>query len=142
MTPGRPVIVGVSEPTLALRSDAMEHVATSRTRAVIPVHPHGHTAHMPGINRIARRYVLAVIEDCAQAHQAGLNGEGRHTHHMRGHRARLGEANRYRHHAIRTAADPGRAPRLRPTCGSQAPACAFRPIRSSPTPRSSRSCGW
>jgi dTDP-4-amino-4,6-dideoxygalactose transaminase len=40
--------------------------------AVIPVHLYGHPADMAAIMDIAGRYDLAVIEDCAQAHGAGI----------------------------------------------------------------------
>ena len=42
--------------------------------AVIPVHLYGHPADMPAITAIARSRRLLVIEDCAQAHGARLNG--------------------------------------------------------------------
>ncbi|MER6076390.1 DegT/DnrJ/EryC1/StrS family aminotransferase [Streptomyces sp. NPDC001817] len=107
------------------------------------MHLHGHMADMSAINQIAARHKLTVIEDCAQAPGASLDGKtagtwgdygcfsfwvgknigglddagaivtttderaevlrqladmgrtgtDRHTHHLRGHRARLGEVN-------------------------------------------------
>ncbi|MFJ9947753.1 DegT/DnrJ/EryC1/StrS family aminotransferase [Kitasatospora sp. NPDC091207] len=69
-----PVIVDVTEPTLTLCPKAMEAAVTERTRAVIPVHLHGHMADMPTINQVASRHGLTVIEDCAQAPGASLNG--------------------------------------------------------------------
>ncbi|MET8858837.1 DegT/DnrJ/EryC1/StrS family aminotransferase [Streptomyces sp. NPDC004579] len=69
-----PVVVDVSEPTLTLCPKAAEAAVTGRTRAVIPVHLHGHMADMPALNEIALRHRLVVIEDCAQAPGASLHG--------------------------------------------------------------------
>ncbi|MDT8392140.1 MAG: DegT/DnrJ/EryC1/StrS family aminotransferase [Lentisphaeria bacterium] len=49
-------------------------------KAVIPVHLYGHMADMPAILAVARQYDLPVIEDCAQAHGARLNGGGAGSH--------------------------------------------------------------
>jgi len=43
-------------------------------KAVVPVHLYGHPADLPAILAIARRHGLRVIEDCAQAHGAGIQG--------------------------------------------------------------------
>jgi dTDP-4-amino-4,6-dideoxygalactose transaminase len=43
-------------------------------RAVVPVHLYGNPADLHGIDELARRHRLAVIEDCAQAHGARLAG--------------------------------------------------------------------
>ncbi|RAJ31777.1 dTDP-4-amino-4,6-dideoxygalactose transaminase [Kitasatospora sp. SolWspMP-SS2h] len=69
-----PVVVDVDEPTLTLDARAVEKAITARTRAVIPVHLHGHMADMPAINAVAQAHGLAVIEDCAQAAGASLYG--------------------------------------------------------------------
>lgn len=44
--------------------------ATSRTKAIIPVHLYGLPARMPEVMRLAERHHLFVLEDCAQAHGA------------------------------------------------------------------------
>ena len=46
-----------------------------RLKAIIPVHLYGHPADLPAILEIARQHGLRVIEDCAQAHGATLNGK-------------------------------------------------------------------
>jgi dTDP-4-amino-4,6-dideoxygalactose transaminase len=69
-----PVVVDVAEPTLTLCPQALREAVTPRTRAVIPVHLHGHMADMPAILAVAREHGLAVIEDCAQAPGAALDG--------------------------------------------------------------------
>ena len=47
---------------------------TPRTKAIIAVHYFGHAAEMDAINQIAKRYGLAVIEDCAQAQGTTYKG--------------------------------------------------------------------
>lgn len=48
---------------------------TPRTVGIIPVHLYGHPADMTAIMAIAKRYKLWVIEDCAQAHLAAIDGK-------------------------------------------------------------------
>lgn len=47
---------------------------SAKIRAVIPVHLYGHPAEMGAIAAIAARHDLKVIEDCAQAHGAEIDG--------------------------------------------------------------------
>lgn len=70
-----PVVVDVSEPSLTLCPQALRAAVTPRTRAVIAVHLHGHMADMPQILAVAREHGLAVVEDCAQAAGATLEGQ-------------------------------------------------------------------
>ena len=44
-------------------------------KAIIVVHLYGHPARMTEIMKIANKHNLAVIEDCAQAHGASINGK-------------------------------------------------------------------
>lgn len=48
---------------------------TSKTKAIIPVHLYGLPARMPDILAIAKSHNLKVIEDCAQAHGAAIDGK-------------------------------------------------------------------
>jgi dTDP-4-amino-4,6-dideoxygalactose transaminase len=48
---------------------------SQHTRAIIPVHLYGLSADMDGINSIARRHKLKVIEDAAQAHGSEYKGK-------------------------------------------------------------------
>jgi dTDP-4-amino-4,6-dideoxygalactose transaminase len=48
---------------------------TPRTRAILPVHLSGRTAHMPELLELGRRHDLRVIEDAAQAIDARRNGK-------------------------------------------------------------------
>jgi dTDP-4-amino-4,6-dideoxygalactose transaminase len=60
-----PVLVDV-DSSLMMDPDDMRAKITPRTRAIIPVHVHGHVANMEAILAIARARGLDVIEDCAQ----------------------------------------------------------------------------
>ncbi len=71
----RPVFCEVNPHTHTLDPDQIERHATPRTRAVVVVHLYGHAADMPAINERARQHGLKVLEDCAQAHGARLEGQ-------------------------------------------------------------------
>ena len=45
----------------------IEEAITSKTKVIIPVHLNGRAADIKNINKIAAKYNLKVIEDCAQA---------------------------------------------------------------------------
>ena len=62
-------------PDQNIDPERVEAVITSRTRAILPVHLSGRTAHMPELLELARRYNLRVIEDAAQAIDARLHGK-------------------------------------------------------------------
>ncbi len=70
----RPVFVDVDPATRCMDPDALAAAIGPATAAIIPVHLHGHPAPMPAIGAIAARHGLAVVEDCAQAHGATLDG--------------------------------------------------------------------
>lgn len=70
----RPVFVDVGDdynmdPTL------IERAITSRTKAILPVHLTGRPADMTAISIIAQKHQLSVVEDCAQAVTAAINGK-------------------------------------------------------------------
>lgn len=48
--------------------------AGRNVKAVVPVHLYGHPADLPGLLDIAKRHNLRIIEDCAQAHGARVDG--------------------------------------------------------------------
>lgn len=70
----RPVFVDVEPDTLNMNPALIKARITERTKAILPVHLHGHPADMDPILEIARRHGLRVIEDAAQAHDAEYKG--------------------------------------------------------------------
>lgn len=69
-----PVFVDIDPITSTIDAAQIEAKITSRTVGMIPVHLYGQMADMPAIMAIAQKHGLWVIEDCAQAHLATLNG--------------------------------------------------------------------
>lgn len=53
----------------------IERKITSRTKVIVVVHLLGMPVDMPAVMAIARRYDLKVVEDCAQAPGAAINGQ-------------------------------------------------------------------
>ncbi|MGH8613182.1 MAG: DegT/DnrJ/EryC1/StrS family aminotransferase [Gammaproteobacteria bacterium] len=70
----RPVFVDVEPGTLTMDAAQIEAAITERTKAILPVHLHGHPADLDPIRDIACRHNLQVIEDAAQAHGAEYKG--------------------------------------------------------------------
>ncbi|MFC2001727.1 DegT/DnrJ/EryC1/StrS family aminotransferase [Chloroflexota bacterium] len=69
-----PIFADIELDSYCLSPQDVEQAVSERTRAVIPVHYFGNAADMEGINRVAQKHHLKVIEDCAQAHGTELNG--------------------------------------------------------------------
>jgi dTDP-4-amino-4,6-dideoxygalactose transaminase len=72
-----PVLVDIEDDCFTMDPAEFERTvagrsATAPIRAVIPVHLYGQAADVEGIAAVARRYGIALIEDCAQAHGAML----------------------------------------------------------------------
>ena len=65
-----PVPVEPDPSTYNLDPARIEAAITGATRAILPVHLYGQSAEMDGINEIANRHALVVIEDAAQAQGA------------------------------------------------------------------------
>ncbi|MFT6866807.1 MAG: dTDP-4-amino-4,6-dideoxygalactose transaminase [Cyclobacteriaceae bacterium] len=70
-----PVFVDVIEEEYNINPLLIEAAITTKTKAIIPVHLYGLPARMDEILEVSRRYSLKVIEDCAQAHGASINGK-------------------------------------------------------------------
>lgn len=70
-----PVLVEPDLSTYNINPALIENHLTEKTKAIMVVHLYGQLCDMPEINRIASKYNLKVIEDCAQAHGASLEGK-------------------------------------------------------------------
>lgn len=71
----RPVFADVDPRTLNLDPESVEERITPRTRFILPVHLYGRPADMRSLEGIASRHGLVLVEDCAQAHGASLDGK-------------------------------------------------------------------
>lgn len=71
----KPVFVDIEDEYYTIDVSLIEKAITPRTKAIIPVHLYGHPADMPTIMSVAAKHNLIVIEDCAQAHGAQIEGK-------------------------------------------------------------------
>ncbi|WP_417698657.1 DegT/DnrJ/EryC1/StrS family aminotransferase [Psychromonas sp.] len=55
--------------------DDLERQITEKTKVILPVHLYGQISPMKDIMKLAERYDLLVLEDCAQSHGAMLDGK-------------------------------------------------------------------
>jgi dTDP-4-amino-4,6-dideoxygalactose transaminase len=69
-----PVLVDCDRVTMNIDVEAAARSITKRTRAILPVHFAGRPCDMSGITALARAHGLAVIEDCAHAIEATIDG--------------------------------------------------------------------
>lgn len=53
----------------------IEEKITSRTKAILVVHLYGQASNMKEIDKLAKKYNLFVVEDCAQSHGALFDGK-------------------------------------------------------------------
>jgi UDP-2-acetamido-2-deoxy-ribo-hexuluronate aminotransferase len=73
-TGAKPVFVDIEPETFTLDCSAVEERITPRTKAILPIHLFGHPCDMEGIEGLAEKHGLHVIEDCAQAFGAMVKG--------------------------------------------------------------------
>jgi dTDP-4-amino-4,6-dideoxygalactose transaminase len=75
----RPVFVDIDPETYTMDPAGLEAAIRGfhggRLKAIVPVHLYGHPADMETILSVARRNGLTVVEDCAQALGASLDGK-------------------------------------------------------------------
>jgi dTDP-4-amino-4,6-dideoxygalactose transaminase len=69
-----PVFVDVDPATRCMDPSSLAGAIGPATAAIVPVHLHGLPAPMEPIMQLAARHGLAVVEDCAQAHGATIDG--------------------------------------------------------------------
>jgi dTDP-4-amino-4,6-dideoxygalactose transaminase len=75
----QPILVDVDEDSYVMNLESLERTICAyhgeNLKAIIPVHLYGRPADMQQIIAIAQKYNLFVIEDCAQAHGASIEGK-------------------------------------------------------------------
>jgi len=69
-----PVFVDIDPETRCMDPLLLTKMISSKTKAILPVHIYGQPAPIPEIISIAEKFGLKVVEDCAQAHGAEING--------------------------------------------------------------------
>ena len=65
----KPVLADIKKDYL-INPKNIENLITRKTKAIIPVHLYGQCADMSEINKIAKKFKIKVVEDCAQAQGA------------------------------------------------------------------------
>ena len=70
-----PIPIDVEPDTWNLDVSKIQEKITEKTKAIIPVHIFGHPVDMDPLLVIAKKFKLAVIEDCAQAHGSEYKGK-------------------------------------------------------------------
>lgn len=70
-----PILVEPDIRTYNIDPKEVEEKITSRTKAILPVHLYGLCCPMDGINKIAQKHNLKVIDDAAQAHGSLYQGK-------------------------------------------------------------------
>jgi len=74
-TGAKPVFIDINPDYYSIDESLIEKKINSKTKAIIPVHLYGQACKMDVIMKIAQKYDLYVIEDCAQAHLAEFNNQ-------------------------------------------------------------------
>ena len=67
MTGAKAVLVDVCPDIPVMDASKIKEKITSKTKAILPVHLNGRSVDMQAIEKIAKEYVLLVVEDAAQA---------------------------------------------------------------------------
>jgi dTDP-4-amino-4,6-dideoxygalactose transaminase len=70
-----PVFVDVDPVTFHMDPERAAEAVTDRTRAMVAVHLYGRAMNMKPFATLASKRNLVIIEDCAQAHGAAIDGD-------------------------------------------------------------------
>ena len=70
-----PMFADVDPDSQGITAETVAPLITENTKAIIAVHLAGWPCDMDGLNELACRHGLSVIEDCAQAHGATYKGK-------------------------------------------------------------------
>jgi dTDP-4-amino-4,6-dideoxygalactose transaminase len=73
-TGARPVFVDIDPLYYTIDESLLEAAITPATKAIIPVHLQGQVCEMDKIKKVAAKYNLPIIEDCAQSHFSEYKG--------------------------------------------------------------------
>lgn len=68
-------LVDINPDNYMIDTNQIEKLINKNTKVIIPVHLYGHCADMDEIIKIAQKYNLYIIEDCAQAHGCKYKGK-------------------------------------------------------------------
>ncbi|MCW2961257.1 MAG: erythromycin biosynthesis sensory transduction protein eryC1 [Thermoleophilia bacterium] len=68
------VFVDVREADYNIDPERAAEALTDRTRAIVAVHLYGHPADIPALRAITAGRDIVIVEDCAQAHGAAIDG--------------------------------------------------------------------
>lgn len=71
---GLPVYVEIDPAQLTMSPAALAMAVTPHLRAIVVTHLYGRMADMPALLRAAGQLGIPIVEDCAQAHGAALDG--------------------------------------------------------------------
>ena len=69
-----PIFADIDRDSGNITPESARAVLSDATRAIIPVHLGGWPCDMEGFQELANERQIAIIEDCAQAHGATING--------------------------------------------------------------------
>ncbi|MGE0452856.1 MAG: DegT/DnrJ/EryC1/StrS family aminotransferase [Vicinamibacteria bacterium] len=70
----RPVFADVDPVTLNVTAESVARVLSPRTKALLPVHLHGHPCDLDPLLALARARGIPLVEDACQAHAAEYKG--------------------------------------------------------------------
>ena len=70
----KPIFVDCDD-TFCINTDLVEKKITSKTKAIVPVHFTGYMTNMIGLNKIAKKYNIPVVEDACQSILASINNK-------------------------------------------------------------------
>ena len=75
MNKALPVLVDTDPETILIDPKKLEEKITERTSAIMPVHIYGRPVDMDGVNKVAKKRNLKVVEDACQAWYAEYKGK-------------------------------------------------------------------
>jgi len=71
----KPILVDADPETWSMDVEQLSSKISPKTKAILPVHIYGHPVNMNKVKTIAEEHELYIIEDCAEAHGAEVEGK-------------------------------------------------------------------